>query len=218
MQTMETAKVKTQETFEEWTAKIKEQPNDVKLWSGTAGSALVGAFAVTAVAKGMISVIGTLASPPVALTVGAIGGSVWGWNYMQSRSVATDLAKETNAADSLSEEESIINTATENTVVPAAAPVLEQVDTAEPVIAPPAAEFVATVAEPTTPSRDKFEKINGIGPIYAGRLHKAGIHTFAQLAALTPERILEIIETAGSSAPVHPESWITEARQFTKGG
>jgi len=50
------------------------------------------------------------------------------------------------------------------------------------------------VAPPVTlePAAD-FTQIKGIGPTFAARLHGAGIRTFAQLAAMTPEALATII-------------------------
>ncbi len=38
---------------------------------------------------------------------------------------------------------------------------------------------------------DDFAVLRGIGPVFAARLHESGIHTFAQLARLTPEEIAQ---------------------------
>ena len=36
-----------------------------------------------------------------------------------------------------------------------------------------------------------FAVLNGVGAVFAERLHQAGIHTFADLARLTPEEVAE---------------------------
>ena len=41
--------------------------------------------ALTAAASGILAVVATLAAPPIALTIGAVGGGLLGWNYMHSR-------------------------------------------------------------------------------------------------------------------------------------
>lgn len=61
--------------------------------------------------------------------------------------------------------------------------------------------------------QDQLEAIKGIGRVFAQKLNAAGIHTFADLAAQTPERLREIIGTARASSMVHPADWIQEARQ-----
>jgi predicted flap endonuclease-1-like 5' DNA nuclease len=59
--------------------------------------------------------------------------------------------------------------------------------------------------------RDPLIDINGIGPVYEKRLNAAGIQTFAELAALTPERIRAIIKPENWQL-IEPDKWIEEAR------
>ncbi|MEZ4620029.1 MAG: hypothetical protein R2867_31620 [Caldilineaceae bacterium] len=100
MQTLETLKNRSQETFNTLLEKGKEQPDEIKTFGVTAGGAVLGAVTVTAVAKGVVAILATLASPPVALTIGAVGGGMLGWNWMkeQSQSAAVEeAAAPTNA-------------------------------------------------------------------------------------------------------------------------
>ena len=62
-------------------------------------------------------------------------------------------------------------------------------------------------------AKDPLEDITGIGPVFAKRLNEAGIYTFADLAALTPENIHEIIGPEDWQK-IDPGVWIAEARQF----
>ncbi|GAB4530371.1 MAG: hypothetical protein Fur0018_17650 [Anaerolineales bacterium] len=79
---------------------------------------------------------------------------------------------------------------------------------------------VPAVGEPSAPppaaetAHERLERIRGIGPKFAERLHQAGIHTFAALAAQSPERLLEIVQ-AQSWQKVSPEAWIVEARMLS---
>jgi predicted flap endonuclease-1-like 5' DNA nuclease len=67
-------------------------------------------------------------------------------------------------------------------------------------------------AVPLRPGQDRLTDIRGIGPVYAGRLYKAGIHTFAQLAAMTPAQIKELLdEPAWRLRSIDVESWIRQA-------
>ena len=71
------------------------------------------------------------------------------------------------------------------------------------------------VPQPAARRRDPLIDINGIGPAYERKLFDAGVSTFEDLAALTPEQVRAII------APQHwqeidPASWIAEARQFAQ--
>jgi hypothetical protein len=51
----------------------------------TVAAAVVGGVTVAAVAKGVMAVVATLATPPVAVTVGALAGGALGWSFVQSR-------------------------------------------------------------------------------------------------------------------------------------
>jgi predicted flap endonuclease-1-like 5' DNA nuclease len=58
--------------------------------------------------------------------------------------------------------------------------------------------------------RDALSEIGGIGAVYERRLFDAGIFTFADLAATTPQRIREIIQPERWQH-IDPEAWIAEA-------
>ena len=62
---------------------------------------------------------------------------------------------------------------------------------------------------------DNLEAITGIGPVYADRLRKAGIQTYAQLAELTPEHVQQIIGPIRSGSMIDAQSWIAEAQQLS---
>ena len=67
------------------------------------------------------------------------------------------------------------------------------------------------------PGGDLLEDIVGIGEVFAGRLRAAGIGSFAELAASSPERIRQIV---GRRAPLSGEpisSWITQADDLARG-
>jgi hypothetical protein len=139
MQTLENIKTTSQERFNSLRQKGKEQPDDVKVWGVTAGGAVVGALAVTAVAKGVVAVLSTLAAPPVALTVGAVGGGLLGWNYIHKRPAEGQPA---TAPDDAPDAESAAATPEAAVDVPVA-PVTDE-QTAEP----------ADATEPAAPESD----------------------------------------------------------------
>ena len=85
MKNLESLKARGQQSLTPLVDLGKQQPENVQHWGVTAAAALVGALALTAVAKGVLGVVGTLANPPVALTVGALGGGLFGWSFMQGR-------------------------------------------------------------------------------------------------------------------------------------
>lgn len=60
---------------------------------------------------------------------------------------------------------------------------------------------------------EQLTKIKGIGRVFAYRLNQADIHTFADLAQLTPERVEEIV-SVGSLPYINPENWLVQARQL----
>jgi len=67
------------------------------------------------------------------------------------------------------------------------------------------------------PGGDLLEDIVGIGEVFAGRLRAAGIGSFAELAASSPERVRQIV---GRRAPLSGEpisSWIKQADDLARG-
>jgi hypothetical protein len=61
--------------------------------------------------------------------------------------------------------------------------------------------------------RDDFTIINGIGPTFAKRLQEAGIHTFADLAASTPEHLRDAAQVAEWQGD--PAEWIVQAKALS---
>lgn len=72
------------------------------------------------------------------------------------------------------------------------------------------------VVETPPPPPDDLVDINGIGPVFAKRLNEAGITTFAQLAAMTPEKAREITGVK-EWQPNDPAAWIAEAQTRLQG-
>lgn len=80
-----------------------------------------------------------------------------------------------------------------------------------PVVAPPvraAAVGVPLVAETVA---DDLKLIEGIGPKISSVLMGAGITTFAQLAATSPDALRRILNDAGLSAINDPATWPDQA-------
>lgn len=75
-------------------------------------------------------------------------------------------------------------------------------------------EQPVSVEPETTPQRDRLEVIKGIGPVFARRLNDAGIYTFADLAATSPEKLREFV-AAKSWQAVEPEEWIQAAADLS---
>jgi predicted flap endonuclease-1-like 5' DNA nuclease len=67
-------------------------------------------------------------------------------------------------------------------------------------------------APASAPAKEALEDIHGIGEVYAERLRKAGIHSFAQLAAATVGRVRDIIGRGSHLTDDNIKDWIEEAR------
>lgn len=78
------------------------------------------------------------------------------------------------------------------------------------VIASRQPETLPAPKEPA-PELDDLTAIKGIGPVFAARLNKAGIFTYAQLAAQSPEQIQFITQVTRWD----PEDWIEAARSLS---
>ncbi len=62
---------------------------------------------------------------------------------------------------------------------------------------------------------DPLEKIKGIGPVIKKKLNENGIYTFAQLAALAPKELEEIVGS-GIKRFTDEEAIISEAKQLMR--
>ncbi len=65
---------------------------------------------------------------------------------------------------------------------------------------------------------DDFKLIYGIGPGIESRLHRAGIRTYAQLAALMPEKILSVLgNLVGLKIErITKQDWIGQAKKLAE--
>lgn len=67
-------------------------------------------------------------------------------------------------------------------------------------------------------AKDDLTKIEGVGPKVQGLMNQAGIMTFAQLAARTPEELDAILDAAGSIYKAMDEtSWPKQAKLAAAG-
>jgi predicted flap endonuclease-1-like 5' DNA nuclease len=82
--------------------------------------------------------------------------------------------------------------------------------TAAAVAAPVAAAFVApaAAAAPVANKKDDLKIVEGIGPKIEELCNNAGIYTFAELAATSPDKLKGILDAAGSRFQMHdPTTW-----------
>ena len=259
MQTVKTLKSRSQDGLKQLLTLGKERPETIKTWGVTAGAAVAGGLAMSAGAPGLVAIFTSLASLPVSLMVGAIGGGVLGWRYLKRQKTAnTDtvptamnplmerilvdvepapVAVLVTTADN---QDPLATVDTESSTLPVTladtddfvaasaaetenftpadegltlAPDLTPEFTAEPTVEQPST-LVDTPIAPADLQPDILERIVGIGPVFAARLHRAGIHTFAQLAVLQPEQLLEIMATTRGGQLIDAAAWITQAGQL----
>ncbi len=64
---------------------------------------------------------------------------------------------------------------------------------------------------------DDLSEISGVGPVIVGKLHDAGITTFAQIAAWSDADVEEIEEKLSFKGRVEREDWIAQAKELSKG-
>ncbi len=86
---------------------------------------------------------------------------------------------------------------------------------AEPPVADPAKSGFSD--EPITPAIDDLTKVEGIGPAIAGHLNAAGIATYAQLAATSPDQIKAILDAVGGYGAHDPSTWPDQAQLASTG-
>ncbi len=75
---------------------------------------------------------------------------------------------------------------------------------------------IAREVEP--PGADDLKLINGIGPAVETRLHRVGIFTFAQLAALSPADLAAAVAdlTGLTAERISKQDWIGQARELAQ--
>ena len=78
-------------------------------------------------------------------------------------------------------------------------------------------EAAAEVKEAKETKADDLKKIEGIGPKIAEVLTEAGLATFADLAASTPEAVKEILSAHKTLAGKDPSTWCDQAKMAAEG-
>ncbi len=156
----------------------------------------------TALVDKIAALFQTISANAAPLTVGVVGGGAAGVGATryQVRQVKDALAEQT--AQTVAAEAERSQLADALTAAKANLAELQSKLAASPIVQP-AVQM----------AQDQLEAIKGIGRVFAQKLNAAGIYTFADLAAQTPERLREIIGTARAGSMVQPADWIQQARQ-----
>ncbi len=78
-------------------------------------------------------------------------------------------------------------------------------------VAAPSTRAAAVEMAPAKAAADDLKLIEGIGPKISSVLMDAGVKTFAQLAATSPDMLRKILDDAGLSAINDPSTWPAQA-------
>jgi predicted flap endonuclease-1-like 5' DNA nuclease len=87
--------------------------------------------------------------------------------------------------------------------------------TIQPVAEPEPVEETLVDNSTTDSNNDDFTVLDDIGPVFNTKLHNAGVHTFAELAALSSEDIAEKVGT--NAARVERFLWREQAARLASG-
>lgn len=64
---------------------------------------------------------------------------------------------------------------------------------------------------------DDLSKITGVGPVMVKKLNDAGVSTFAEIAAWSPEQVADFDEKLNFKGRIERDDWIAQAKEFMKG-
>jgi len=88
------------------------------------------------------------------------------------------------------------------------------VATSIPSKAAPRKAAAPKAAAPAAPGADDLKKLSGVGPALEKKLHAAGITSFAQIAAWTPEDVAEMDEKLSFKGRIEREGWVAQAKDL----
>ena len=75
----------------------------------------------------------------------------------------------------------------------------------------------AEAAPAAAAGADDLKKLSGVGPALEKKLLAAGVTTFAQIAAWSPEDVAAIDEQLSLKGRIEREGWIEQAKELAKG-
>lgn len=64
---------------------------------------------------------------------------------------------------------------------------------------------------------DDLKRLSGVGPALEKKLHEAGVTSFAQIAAWTPEDVAAFDEKLNFKGRIEREGWIAQAKDLAQG-
>ena len=166
--------------------------------SGTVQGAATILTGATTLPDKAIALFGLLTNNALPITAGAVGGGAAGVGVMQGqvRRVKEQLNEQVAQTAAAQAEASQVQNALRSAET--------QIKAYQSQVA------AAPVAVTTNP----LEQIQGIGPIFARRLHEAGIVSLADLAAQTPEQVRTTMATVRGGKLINAQAWIDQARQL----
>ncbi|MFN8495340.1 MAG: helix-hairpin-helix domain-containing protein [Caldilineaceae bacterium] len=172
--------------------------------TGLVNSATVGGATLS---HQVAALLNTLTNNALPLTAGAVGGGAVGVGVTQQkvRHLQVRFNEQVAQAEVYQAETNRLQTALADAEAKISASELKATSTETPQPAP------GPVVKPVP---DQLEQIRGIGPVFARRLNAAGIFTFADLAAQTPEQLQAIMAGVRANRMFHPQDWIDQARQL----
>ncbi|MGJ8624432.1 MAG: 50S ribosomal protein L21 [Yoonia sp.] len=100
-------------------------------------------------------------------------------------------------------------------VAPAAKPAAKKAAPKKAEAAPKAEKPKA--APKAAAGADDLKTLSGVGPALEKKLHEAGVTTFAQIAAWTPEDVAAMDEKLSFKGRIEREGWIAQAAELAKG-
>jgi len=80
-----------------------------------------------------------------------------------------------------------------------------------------AAPKPAAKAKPAASGGDDLKLLSGVGPALEKKLHEAGVTSFAQVAAWTPEDVESFDEKLSFKGRIEREGWVEQAKELAKG-
>ena len=82
---------------------------------------------------------------------------------------------------------------------------------------PEVAAQPAATAAPAAASVDDLKRLSGVGPALERKLHEAGVTSFAQIAAWTPQDVAAMDEKLSFKGRIDRDGWIEQAKTLAGG-